>query len=288
MDRKGAIFLISARKNLLKTCLSHLDKNYNSKFNYPILIFYTGNKYDDESYRNSIKEINKRTQYSFHKLNLEIPKELEEKDMFWNLENNNYAKGFGKKRLGYLHANFFWNNFMNYDELKEYDYVMRIDDDSWVKKKIEMNFFEELERNKGYFGTGFTWNHYGKNHLETRHNLFNFIKEYITKYNIEVKNDQLRESLKGEVDNIKFHTMNWNLGNLNVYNQEMFKSQEWKQYNDEFNNSHGCYKYRWVDIEIIGLFAYIHLDNPLVDFKLKQSGAYDAKLPNTQTIINDS
>ena len=43
----GCIFLISARKYLLKTCLTYLDTNYNKQFNYPILIFYHGKKYDD-------------------------------------------------------------------------------------------------------------------------------------------------------------------------------------------------------------------------------------------------
>ena len=40
MNKKGCIFLISARKNLIKDCLKYLDENYNKKFNYPILIFY--------------------------------------------------------------------------------------------------------------------------------------------------------------------------------------------------------------------------------------------------------
>ena len=55
--------------------------------------------------------------------------------MFWNLPNA-YAANFGRQRLGYLHANHFWNNFMNYSELDEFDYMMRIDDDSWFNRRL--------------------------------------------------------------------------------------------------------------------------------------------------------
>ena len=51
------------------------------------------------------------------------------------------------------------------------------------------------------------------------------------------------------------------------------------------NKFGGGYKYRWVDIEVIGLFTYMYLDNPLVDFKLKEF--YNSKLPNTQCVYND-
>ena len=54
--------------------------------------------------------------------------------------------------------------------------------------------------------------------------------------------------------------------------------------NYEFNKIAGGYKYRWGDIEIIGLFAYMHLDNPLVDFNLKK--VYACKLPNATLITN--
>ena len=56
MKLNGCIFLISARKNLLKICLTLLERNYNHRFNYPIHIFYHGNKYDDINFRKSIQQ----------------------------------------------------------------------------------------------------------------------------------------------------------------------------------------------------------------------------------------
>ena len=121
MNKKGCIFLISARKKQLKDCLKFLDQNYNKKFKYPILIFYHGNLYDNERFRNSIRSINLKIEYRFHKIVSKLPANINEKDLFWNLDNP-YAKSF-KGRLGYLHANYFWNNFMNFKELNGFDYL---------------------------------------------------------------------------------------------------------------------------------------------------------------------
>ena len=66
----------------------------------------------------------------------------------------------------------------------------------------------------------------------------------------------------------------------------MFETQQWKQYLNEFNTLGGGYRYRWVDIEIIGLYAYIHLNNPLIDFNLKNDNIYGDKLPGAQIIKN--
>lgn len=282
--RKGCIFLISARKNLLKECLTSLDKNYNSKFNYPILIFYHGDRYDDEEFRDSIRSINHNTEYRFHSIVPKVPDHLEESDLFWNL-GNSYASNF-RGRLGYLHANYFWNNFMNFPELDEFDYLMRIDDDSWFKQDLNFDFFKELDSRNGMFGTGFTWNHFNSNHLDTRHNLFNWIKYYVDKYSVDVKNLQLKESLSGPIDNELFHTLKWNCGNCNVYNREMFNTDSWKQYLQEFNDLAGGYRYRWGDCEVIGLYSYMYLDNPLIDFDLRDRGLYSPQLPNTNIVIS--
>jgi len=165
--------------------------------------------------------------------------------------------------------------------------MIRIDDDSWFKKPINIDFFEELDKNNGYFGTGYVWNHFSVNHLETRYNLFNWIKEYVNKYNVNVKNKQLKESLNGEINNKEFHTLKWNCGNLNIYNKKMFETDTWKTYNKEFNKLGGGYRYRWGDIEVIGLYAYMYLDNPLLNCDLKNKDLYEPTLPNNYLIINE-
>lgn len=285
MKYNACIFLISARKNLLHTCLKYLDDNFNKVYKYPIYIFYHDNIYDDLDFQSSIKSINSSVSYTFSNIKFNIPSHIKKQDLFFNLKNNKYAKNFTSKRINYLHANFFWNNFMHDSfNLNHFDYVMRIDDDSWFKSKIDFDLFDSVNEPNTFFSTGFTWNHFTSSHLETRVDLFNFIKNYVSKYNISVKNKQLSDALNGEVDNSNFHTLLWNCGNLNVYNMKLFKHPYWKIYNDLFNDIAGGYRYRWGDIEIIGLFCYIHFDIPLIDLKLKEKNLYHDKIPGAYII----
>ena len=92
--------------------------------------------------------------------------------------------------------------------------------------------------------------------------------------------------MNGSIDNELFHTLKWNCGNCNVYNREMFNTETWKTYVQEFNDLAGGYRYRWGDCEVIGLYAYMHLDNPLIDFKLRSRGLYEPQIPNTQMVFS--
>ena len=286
MGKKGCIFLISARKKLLKECLFLLNENYNTKFCYPILIFYHGKIYDDHKYRESIRSINNKVEYRFHKLKAKIPTNLKKKDLFWNLENNIYAQE-SRGRIGYLHAVTFKTNFINYEQFSEFDYFMVIDDDSWFKEKIEIDLFEELDKNKGLFGTSHKWKNSTERARNTRVNLFNWTRSFIRDYKAEVKDKKLRESLNGEVDNKLFHSLEWHSGNCSVFNRKMFDTDSWKNFNKEFNKIAGGYRYRWGDCEIMSLYAYIYLKPALIDFNLKEKGLYEPKLLYEDTIMTN-
>lgn len=298
--KNGCIFLISARKNILKTCLTYLNKNYNHQFNYPILIFYHGNKYDDESFQESIRNINRETKYSFHKISASIPKHIPEKELFYNRTYNPYVrKQFPKSRIGYLHANFFWNNFMNYPELKEFDYLIRIDDDSWFKNPITTDLFEELDNNNKLLACAYTWNHVHHRVLETREYFFEFIRNYAKKYNVIPKCQKLKQILekspklqqKDIIDNLRyekgFHELKFLCGNANIYNRKMFETEEWKQYLNEFNKLGGGYKFRWGDCEVISLYYYLHIGDEFLDLKLKEKEFYHNQIDNKWDCIFD-
>lgn len=293
--KNGCIFMISARKQLLHICLQYLNDNYNKIYNYPILIFYHGNKYDDNEFIKSIENINVNTKYTFHKIYANIPDFLHEKDLFWNLPNNRYAKKFTKDRLGYLHANYFWNNFMNFKELQEFDYMMRIDDDSWFKNEINLDLFDELDRHDKLLGCAFTWNTISQNTLETRFNLFKWVNEYVDKYNVNIKTQSLKKYLKSEendkIGNIKynkdFHSMNYLCGNCNIYNRRMFQTKEWNDYLYEFNKIAGGYRYRWGDCEIISIFYYLHIGEDFLDLDLKNKNMYTGQIDDKWNLVKD-
>ena len=67
---------------------------------------------------------------------------------------------------------------MNYKELEQYDYLIRIDDDSYFKKKIDFNLFEELDKQNQLCGTGYSWNHVHHRVLDTRVNFYQWIQDY--------------------------------------------------------------------------------------------------------------
>lgn len=282
--KKGCIFLISGRKSLLRECLFLLNENYNEKFNYPVLIFYFGKLYDDYKFRESIRSINRKVEYRFHKLKAIIPSNIKKKDLFWNLKNS-YAKRF-KGRIGYLHAITFKINFINYAQFNEFDYFMVIDDDSWFKGKIDLDLFEELDKNKGFFGTSHMWKNSTERAINTRVNLFNWTKNFIKKNKLEVKDRKLRESLNKEVENILFHSLEWNSGNCNVFNRKMFDTDSWKKFNNEFNKIAGGYRYRWGDCEIFGIYTYIYLNPSIINFNLQAKGLYESQLPDTKFVLS--
>ena len=291
----SCIFLISARKEMLKECLTYLDKNYNCNYNHDILIFYHGSKYDDLEFQNSISNINPQTKYSFHKLEYHLPSHIKEKELFYHRKNIPYVRNcFPKSREGYLHANYFWNNFMNYPELIPYTYLIRIDDDSWFKKKVDFNFFTRLKENNKLCGTGYSWNYVHHRVLDTRIGFFQWVKYYVKKYNIQVKNSKLQKYLlenendiiDGRRCHLGFQSLPYLCGNFNIYDRKMFDLKEWKQYLKEFNDFGGGFKFRWGDCEVISLFYYIHIGETFLDLDLKNKGIYLNQLPNVTMIKN--
>ena len=60
-----------------------------------------------------------------------------------------------------------------------------------------------------------------------------------------------------------------------VFKTELFKTEEWKQWNKELNDSGGIYKYRWGDNELNYLFFLIYHESPVYDFKTVDEGYHD-------------
>ena len=143
---------------------------------------------------------------------------------------------------------------------------IKIDDDSNFKKNIHFDFFDIM---KNYnFATGYTWNNVTWIKISTRENLWNFYKKYLKKNNVFPINKILNEAYINDQES-NMHYLQWSAGNLNIYNMIYFKnSSNWKEYLIELNEYAGDYKYRWGDIETIGLFAYTYFQKPIYDFKL--------------------
>tara|TARA_B000000477_G_scaffold124577_1_gene132809 strand:- start:2094 stop:3068 length:975 start_codon:yes stop_codon:yes gene_type:complete len=133
------------RKIYLKTTLYFLFKNFNSIYKYPIIILHEKD-YDEKSkeeikngvrgdYKNLIKfkEIDSS--------DFEIPTHIDKEKLIKCIECNPVPYW---RNIRYRLMCYFWiKNFIKYVE--NYDYVMRIDDDSIIEEKIKNDLFEIIK-----------------------------------------------------------------------------------------------------------------------------------------------
>jgi hypothetical protein len=271
MKNKAAIFIISARKEMLYNTLVFFFKNWNSKYNYPVYVHTFGKIFSEEEKQKIKKDISPNI--FFYEIKPEIPAHINEKEVFYNRKYNNYVvKSFSKKRLGYLHMCYFASNITSFGkkgclvkELKNYDYLMRIDDDSLVKKKINFDLFDKIK--KYPLATARLKISNRKDYLLVRENLLNFLKKFFISKKTKIINSTLDKAVKKNDENYLLQ-IPYSLGNFDLYNMKIIKASIFKQYIKRVNLFGGQYKYRWTDIEIINLFFYAFYKKPIYDFKL--------------------
>lgn len=285
MSRNAAILMVSGRKKILPKTLKLFHENWNNHFKYPIYIYDIGNVYTDRDIK--FYEI-KYENLKFVKVFPKIPSNIHEKELFYNRTKNLYVKkNFDKRRLGYLHMIYFKSNMSLFGEwkceeqfLKQYDYLMIIDDDSWFKKKIEFDFFDKLDEFP--LATAVSGIYEEKNLSRVRENLLKFIKNFINEENIEVKNQSLKDILKYEDDDA-LTKLTYSIGNLDLFDLRVFRSQKYQKYIQSVNNFGGQYKYRWGDIEITNLFVHLYYENGIFNFNLSED-VYGPQHPGTKPV----
>ncbi len=280
----AAVYLLSSRKKLLPICLKKLFENWNYKYQYPVFVYFFKNTYNKNFINNIRNKISNKIE--FIEIDYEFPKNISANELFFNRKYNRYVKEqFPKKRQGYLHMEHFVTNITSFGkigcvskELEKYDYLMRIDDDSNFYSKINFDLFNSM--NNSVFSTGYTWNNFSWRQECTRENLWNFYKEYLNEKKILPKNKILLQAIQNN-DEMQMHKLKWSAGNLNIYNMKFFKNDtNWLHYLDKLNKFAGDYKYRWGDIETIGLFYYTFFEEPIYDYDLINKKLYLNKFNN--------
>jgi len=130
------------RKVYLKTCLYFLFKNFNHIYKYPIIILHEG-----DYGSNDIKEILMSVRGDYK--NLVTFKQIDKSDYEIpnNIDINKLNKSVETQIVPYwrnvkyrLMCNFWLNHFTKYCE--NYDYIMRLDDDSIIEEQIEDDLFK--------------------------------------------------------------------------------------------------------------------------------------------------
>jgi len=216
---KAAIFILTQntieRKVYLKTSLYFLFKNFNSKYKYPVIILHEGD-YNEEAKNEIIMGIRCDYRYlvQFKQIDNEdfcIPSHIniDKMNSIIDLQVVPYWRNQKYRSMCY-----FWlKNFYKYT--KDFDYVMRIDDDSIIEEQIKYDLFE-LMRDKDYI--------YLSNIIHLDCSLCNYgMKEFFLKH-YENKKDKINELF-----------MDHKLSNDNGY-FENFKKLYKKINNDEEYN----------------------------------------------------
>ena len=285
----GAIVMLVARVNIISKTLSFFYKNWNNKFRYPIYIHTFGKIIDDNLKKHINKNIDKNIY--FIEINPKIPKNIDEKDLYYNRTYHDYVKrAFTKKRLGFLHMCHFLTNINSYGnigcigkELKKYDSLMFFDDDIYFKKKIDYDLFKYLEKYPAV--TGFT-SKLKRNHnaFAVTENLWDFFKSYIIKNNISPKDKNIKESLSDKDDKI-INKLDWSCGSFDIYDIKKLESKNWSEYLNEINSYGGVYKFRWNNGYTINLFLRTHFDEPLYNLNFLEKGVIDTKIEGSDEFI---
>lgn len=197
-----------------------LKKNFISKFPYDIIIFHEG-------------DFDKNTQSS-------LEEEIDNKIIFIDVSKeafNNFGKNINDSLIGYKHMCRF-NSIVVYDFLSDYDYALRLDDDSYIMSEITNDIFLEMEKdNVTYVGP----KKHTDSHELTTNTLIPFVLNYLKNKNI---------TPKCGFENINMENF---YNNIYATKLDFWKREDVKDFLNEIELSNGIYDYRWGDSTIQAL-----------------------------------
>lgn len=214
---KGAIVYLLKNSSkdikLIKQSLNLLDINFNINYKYPVIIFH------EDLTEKSMQEIRKssNSKIIFEQVHFEIPSYVDKNSVPEYLYADGYRYGIGCRHLG----RFFSYDAYNHPIFKDYNYVWRLDADSFIMGKIDYDVFQYMEDNKYIFG-------YMVAILEHE----NFRKNFSETVSAYFKKD-----------------IQWDgkcyYGNFSISNLDFWRSKEYTNFYNYIDKGGWIYKYRW-------------------------------------------
>lgn len=226
----------------LKQSLKTLEENY--IFKVPILILH-------ENFNDSLlKEIETWTSF---------PIIFENVIRFFGKYNNHIPNVNCIFPLGYRNmCNFYSYHIFHLPVLKDYDYLWRMDTDSFLYRNMTKDIFEEMYMNHSSLGFGYVG-------TDSPSCLVGF-REWIQKnylknstFNNFSFGSFLFPKKKPPQNNIVYNT------NAIVFDLNFFRSNIYQEYFKKIEDTKGIYENRWGDHAIITTFVnlYINQSNPI-------------------------
>jgi hypothetical protein len=225
----------------LKYSLQLLYKNFNVKFNYPIIVFHEGlNSKIKEDIKNNTK-----MNIKFEKVVLSLPTFLSiNKIKNSILRTKTSLFGIGYRNM----CRFFSKMLYNMPILKNYDWYLRLDVDSFILNNIDYDIFEFMEKNNYLYG-------YVAKIFEPSYVTKNLVKEtnnYLKNIKIETASSQNPISIKWD------HKIYYN--NFEISNFKFWRSNKVKQFLEFLDKKGGIYYFRWGDAPIHTLAINMFMD----------------------------
>lgn len=217
--------------------------NFNNRYNYPLIIFHEGNI--DENQQKYILE------KSYGKENISFVDISED----WNvLDMTNGMKDPWKKCGGFNKMCRFYS-YPVYKYLKQYDYAMRLDDDSFIETEIKYDIFEDMHKNGYDYGfirrkkdihkpTIQTFVPFCKNYFNKElYPIQNFYNNFHTTRIKFWENPEIKDFFDAveKTDNIKLKR--WGDSNIQAVCVKNWSSQEKIKQYDDFVYTHGSGPY---------------------------------------------
>jgi len=275
------------RKIYLKTTLYFLFKNFNAKYKYPVIILHEGD-YDNNAINEINTSIRKDCRYliefkKIDKSDFEIPKYIDEDKMnrciksvpvpYWR--NKNYR----------LMCNFWINNFIKYCD--NYDYIMRIDDDSIIEESINYDIFKIIdEKNFNYMSNiihvdcsicNYEMKPFFEKILPEK---IDKINELFMEHTLDISNphfDRFKKlylalnckEYKDNSVNMAMPIMYYN--NFSVIRTSIWKSPEIKQIINKINENGNIFYCRWGDAPLQTIIMTLYDKDKLSKLEFKYS-----------------
>ena len=242
--RAGIVYLVKqGRTEELIKSLRLLFKNFNSRFQYPVILFHQDTEFIDVNAiiaeclasdrliwnQKMLKDLLLTRPISFYYpdgLDLNAAREM--------------SKSYNKPFPGYNHMiSFWWKWIFDHYLIREFDYFMRLDSDSYIESPIEYDIFEVMrERGIKY---GYRAQFHDLPFVTV--GMLQFLSDFVKKYSIELPS-HYQVPLQSEWnDGVPIFYNNFEIVDIKAYTAH----PTIRQFTRDIWHSHHIYDRRWGD-----------------------------------------
>lgn len=243
---KAAILYLTRKQDIsfLIRSLHLLDEFFINKYKYPILILEDNlENSDKEKILLSLDHTNIKNLIQFQNISFQLPSSLST-----NLElYNPPLDGF---KIGYRSmCQFFSGEIFKNKILEDYDWVWRLDSDSFILNHISYDPFQYMKDNNKVYAY---ISEYVQDQPYVVDGLFETTKKFIDKQNLK-PNSILKNSIQNGWNCEMFYT------NFEIMDMKFFKTSGYMDYYEFLNSTNNIFYKRWGDAPIrwlgVNMFA---------------------------------